>query len=95
MKQEFSENVKRFRMMKKLTQQELAERVGVNKSIISAYENQQRLPSIDMLVKLSYEFNVSMEVLLGISKNKTLDVSKLNENQIALLMQVVKEFENK
>ena len=93
MKQEFSENVKRFRMSKGLTQQELAKRVGVNKSIISAYENQQRLPSIEMLVKLSYEFNISIEALLGISKNRTIDVSKLTESQIALISQVVAEFE--
>ena len=45
MKYALSENIKKLRMKKHLTQTQLAKRLGVGTSIISAYENQDRLPS--------------------------------------------------
>lgn len=93
MKAEFSENLKKLRTEKGLNQTQLAKRLGVNKSIISAYENQERLPSLVMLSKLSYFFNVSMEYLLGIKKNVTIDVSKLSAEQISIVNSVIQEFE--
>ena len=82
MKAEFSEKIRKLRKDKGISQTMLAKRLSVNKSIISAYENQERLPSLAMLVKLSYCFNVSMEYLLGINRNNTIDVSGLTPEQI-------------
>ena len=76
-----------------ISQTELASRIGVNKSLISAYENQERLPSLNALAKLSYQFNVSMELLLGLNKNKTVDVSTLTTEQISVITSVIKQFE--
>ncbi|MBE7011623.1 MAG: helix-turn-helix transcriptional regulator [Ruminococcaceae bacterium] len=64
----------------------------LNKSIISAYENEQRMPSLDVLIKLSYEFNVSMEYLLGMEKNKTIDVSNLSDEQISAINKLIEVF---
>lgn len=89
---EFAETLKILRTKKGLTQTQLAERLWLNKSIISAYENEQRMPSLDVLVKLSYEFNVSIEYLLGIKKNKTIDVSDLTDEQITTLNSVIEQF---
>lgn len=89
---EFAETLKNLRTKKGLTQTQLAERLWLNKSIISAYENEQRMPSLDVLVKLSYEFNVSIEYLLGIKKNKTIDVSDLTDEQITTLNSVIEQF---
>lgn len=93
MKAEFSENLKILREEKGISQTELAKRLGVNKSLISAYENQERLPSLNVLSKLAYHFNVSMEFLLGINKNKTVDVSSLTTEQIAAVTNVINQFE--
>ena len=93
MKQVFADNVRELRKGKNLTQTELAKKLWVNKSIISAYENQQRMPSIDILIKLSYEFGVSIEYLLGIEKNKTIDISGLTEKQATIVTQIIKMFE--
>lgn len=93
MKDILSENIKSLRKQKKLTQSQLASKIGVNKSIISAYENQERLPSVAVLIKLSYEFNVSIEYLLGVKRNKFIDVSKLNDRQVAAISGIVTQFE--
>ncbi len=93
MKEILSENIKNLRKQKNLTQTQLAAKIGVNKSIISAYENQERLPSVAVLIKLSYEFNVSIEYLLGVKRNKFIDVSKLNDKQVAALTCIAAQFE--
>lgn len=93
MKDILSENIKTLRKQKNLTQSQLASKIGVNKSIISAYENQERLPSVAVLIKLSYEFNVSIEYLLGVKRNKFIDVSKLSDRQVAAISGIVAQFE--
>lgn len=51
------------------------------------------MPSLDLLIKLSYEFGVSIEYLLGIKRNKIIDVSNLTDEQINSVVSVVKQFE--
>ena len=85
----FAENLKNLRTSKGLTQTQLAQRLWLNKSIISAYENETRTPSLEVLIKLSNEFNVSMEYLLGIEREKTIDISGLTEEQITVVSSLV------
>ena len=85
----FAENLKNLRLSKRLTQTQLAQRLWLNKSIISAYENETRVPSLEALIKLSNEFNVSMEYLLGIEREKTIDVTGLNEEQLAVVSSLI------
>ena len=47
----------------KLTQEELAERVGVSKSAIAKWETDGGLPDRDNLKRLSEEINVSVDEL--------------------------------
>lgn len=92
MKYELAENIKKLRIQKHLTQSELGKRVGVTTSTIASYESQDRLPSIAVLIKLSSVFNISIEYLLGINKNKTIDVSELSDKQISALNVIVEQF---
>lgn len=85
----FAENLKSLRTKKGLSQTQLATKLWLNKSIISAYENEQRSPSLDVLIKLSYEFNVSMEYLLGIERDKTTDISGLNDEQVTIVNSLI------
>ncbi len=49
----------------KITQKELARRLGVVKSTISGYESGSRRPDADMLLKIAHELDVSVDHLLG------------------------------
>lgn len=89
---EFGKRVKDLRKQKSLTQEQLAKRLCVTKSIISAYEAGTKFPSLDMLIKLSYTFNVSTDFLLGIDKKHTLDISNLSVEQLEILYKLVAEF---
>lgn len=92
MKYELAENIKNLRTQKHLTQKDLGKKIGVTTSTVASYESQDRLPSIAVLIKLSAEFNVSIEYLLGINKNKTIDVSELSDKQISALNVIVEQF---
>jgi len=92
MNKQFAETLKNLRVKKGLTQTQLAAKLWLNKSIISAYENEQRMPSLDVLIKLSYEFNVSIEYLLGINKNRTVDVTDLTDEQISAVNTIIELF---
>lgn len=76
------ERIRKLRVSKNITQPVLAARLGVTKSVVSAYENSIRYPSYDILIKLSNIFDVSTDFLLGCSRGRTIDVSGLQDNEI-------------
>ena len=89
---EFGDKVKKLRTDRGLNQTALAERLGVRKSIISAYESQMRGPSLEMLVKIALEFSVSVDWLLGVERTKSIDVAGVTDEQVTLLAGLAEEF---
>ena len=89
---DFSEIAKELRLSKSLTQTQLAERMWVKKSIISAYETDARPPSLDMLIKYAKEFNVTTDYLLGLQEHKFINVDSLTDQQINILNSIILEF---
>ena len=85
-------DVKELRLSKNLTQTQLAERMWVKKSIISAYETDARPPSLDMLIKYAKEFNVTTDYLLGLQEHKSINVDSLTDQQINILNSLILEF---
>ena len=92
---DFGTRLKELRKQNGLTQQQLAERVGVTKSVISFYELKERAPSPDVLTKLSYIFHVSTDYLLGIERNKTVDVTGLSDEDIRAVQLIADRLRNK
>lgn len=91
----FGEKLKMLRTGQKLSQRELAERLGVAKSVISYYESGDRYPSYDVLVKMAHLFHVTTDYLLDIEKVRMIDVSNLTDEEIDVVVNVIKAFENK
>lgn len=89
---DFSEIARELRLSKNLTQTQLAERMWVKKSIISAYETDARPPSLDMLIKYAKEFNVTTDYLLGLQEHKFINVDSLTDQQINILNSIILEF---
>lgn len=51
-----------------LSQKELAEKINVTEASMSRYIKGERIPRIDVLVKLANVFNVSIEYLQGLKE---------------------------
>lgn len=91
----FGEKLKQLRNGQKLTQQQLAERIGVAKSVVSYYASGDRYPSYDVLVKIARIFHVTTDYLLDIERNRVIDVSELSEDDIAVVTSVVEALKRK
>ena len=77
------------RMNRRWTQKQLAERLGLTKSVISAYETSMRYPSYDVLIHIATIFKVSTDYLLGMEKNRSIDISGLSAENERLVYQIV------
>lgn len=62
---EFSQIVKSLRLERGWSQQEVADRAGLNKMTIFQYENGKRKPSFEVIEALAEIFHVDMNYLLG------------------------------
>ena len=51
--------------MRGITQSEAAKYVGVSRQAFSNYERGQRVPSVDVLIKLAELYQVSLDELVG------------------------------
>lgn len=87
---DFGDRLKHLRQDAALTQQQLAERIGVTKSTVSYYELSERAPSPEMLIKLAGVFHVTTDQLLGVEHGGiSVDVSGLDSEDVKLVRQVV------
>ncbi len=60
-----AENIASFRKLRGITQDELADFLGVTKASVSKWENGQSLPDILLLPKLAVYFNLTIDELMG------------------------------
>ncbi len=57
--------LKQIRKERRLTQLKVAMDLNISREALSHYENGKREPSIDMLIKMSEYFNVSIDFLIN------------------------------
>lgn len=91
----FGPKIKQLRTQRKMTQLDLANRLGVSKTIMSAYETGLRKPSYDVLMEIALFFNVSMDYLFDCGEEgneHTVDLSDLSEEERNLILGIVDSF---
>lgn len=63
-----SENLKKFRIMKNLTQEEVAEYLGITPQSVSKWERGECYPDITLLPALANIFETGVDLLIGMDK---------------------------
>lgn len=84
-----SEKLRTLREARGLTQLQVANRVGVSKAMISAYETASKVPSIEVLIRLSRLYRVSVDYLVCVDAPKYIDASDLDDESTALIATLV------
>ena len=76
MQHRLPENIKSCRKKMRLTQEQLAETMGVTVGTVSKWENGNCIPDINMIMDLADFFNLSMDTLVGydLSSKKVDDI---------------------
>ena len=92
---DFGSRLKELRTQAGMTQLQLAQRMGITKSVVSFYELQERTPSPDVLVKLAGIFHVSTDYLLGLDKRETIDVSGIDKEDVAIMRALAESLRKK
>lgn len=89
------EKLRSLRTEKKLTQKQVADRIGLAISAVSSYESGSRYPSYDALIKLARIFHVSTDYLLGMTDKRNIDVTGLSDDEIEVVSQLVEMLRRK
>ena len=89
------EQIKNLRTNKRLSQIELADKLCVTKQSVSNWENENIMPSIEMLIRIAEIFGVTTDFLLGLSEKHTLNTDGLTELQIAHIQTLINDIINK
>lgn len=83
MANKFGDNVKKIRVEKNISQQELADLVGIHSTHVSRYERNMAQPSVEIAKKMAEALNVTVDTLIygqqdEKAKNNLKDTDLLN-----------------
>ena len=71
--QVFATRLKEIRNDNHMTQKEFAQKIGVTPAALSAYENNQKNPSVAVLQRIGENFDVSLTWLCGVAQRKSVN----------------------
>lgn len=92
---ELGKKIKDLRLRENMTQAELAKKLGITKSVISAYETELRSPSYEVLVGISKTFKVSTDYLLGLEPPDRIDLSGLTPSEQTALINLIRAMKSR
>ena len=92
------EKIRQLRLTNKMTQEQLADRLGVSYQSVSRWENGVTYPDIEFLPAIAKHFSVSLDYLLGqddIEKQKQIEkqihnIANMRENSIDALIDLIR-----
>ena len=87
------EKIKNLRFHSGMSQVQLAERLGITKSAVNAWEMGTNSPSLSYIIRLAQVFGVSTDYLLGVNERLTVDITNLDELQKQAVTLMIKLFE--
>ena len=61
----YGRELKNHRESRKISQSELAKRIGISQATISLWEDNKRTPTIDNCVQLADVYGISLDELIG------------------------------
>lgn len=80
-----ADRIRALREARGWTQAELARRLNITRNGVNSWEQGLSMPSPACLVDLAKLFSVSTDYLLGVERLETVNVTGLNEEDVAIL----------
>ena len=84
-----ADKIKMLREGQRLTQAELAKRLGITRSGVNAWEMGISVPSTQYLVELAMAFKVSTDFWLDLPTTATVSVEGLTDREIAAVTEII------
>jgi len=83
------QNIKIMRDQNGMTQQDVADKLGISKSAVNAWEMGTNVPNLQNIVELAKLFSVSTDYLLDMAEDRYVDVMGLNGRQLSVVRKLV------
>ncbi|MCG8540441.1 MAG: helix-turn-helix transcriptional regulator [Clostridia bacterium] len=76
MKEQFGDRLRKLRIEKEMTQEDLAKKFNTGKASISHYESNRRIPDANTIKKYADYFGVTIDYILGITEERNIYETK-------------------
>lgn len=90
-----SQNIKFLRKRERLTQEQLAEKIGIKRSLLGAYEEGRADPRLNNLLAISRIFNVSVDQLISTDINEATVASAIASDSNLKVLSITVDSDNK
>ena len=87
--------IKILRENKGLSQKALADKLGITRSSVNAWEQGISVPSTQYIVELATLFEVSTDYLLNFKNDKAINIEGLNEKEVKIVLELIEYFKQK
>lgn len=91
----FGDTIKSLRISYNLNQVQLAKDLNVSKQTVSNWENNNILPSVEMLIKIAHYFSVTTDYLLELDNRRYLEVTGLSDIHLAHIQHIINDIVEK
>ena len=85
----FGEITQTLRQSRNINQVQLAKALNVSKQTVSNWENNNIMPSIEMLLSIARYFSVSTDYLLELTDRSYIEVTGLSSDELAHIQQII------
>ncbi|MCH5301025.1 MAG: helix-turn-helix transcriptional regulator [Ruminococcus sp.] len=89
------DNIKKLREARNLSQVQLAKTLYVSKQSVSNWENDNVVPSVEVLIKIAKYFSVTPNYLLDIDNEEYINIKGLTTEQIEHIKLIINDIKNK
>lgn len=89
---DFGMRLQQLRTSRNLSQDALGKKLNRSKSVICAYENNMRIPPLEVLTDIAVFFNVYLDYLVGIDKEEMVSIDGLTDEQKEIVHSLIYEF---
>ena len=88
-----SERIRMLREQFNYSQADLAEKPGIARTSVLAWENQTSLPTLKHIVAMAKLFHVTTDYLLEVENKRTLSLDGLDDEEISLICAMLNYFD--
>ena len=87
--------IKILRENKGLSQKALADKLGITRSSVNAWEQGISVPSTQYILELANLFEVSTDYLLNFKNDKAINIDGLNDKEVKIILELINYFKQK
>lgn len=87
--------IKYLRDKSGMTQTVLANRLGISRSAVNSWEMSLTTPSLSNIIEMVKIFNVSLDYMVGLTSQVTIDITELNNEEREAVFKLVSCLKNK